>query len=73
VFAEKNLNMPNFNTSYKLIKEIEFNSTNKYHVKILDPIDNDMQKKIFGYSKSYPTKKVFLLSVDNIVVFFVYI
>jgi magnesium-transporting ATPase (P-type) len=57
-FAKKNLNLPELGKAYKIIEEIEFNSTNKFHVILLEPVDNDIHLKMFGYTKDYQNKKV---------------
>jgi magnesium-transporting ATPase (P-type) len=59
-FAEKNLNVPELENAYRLIDEIEFNSTNKYHLKLIEPVDNNIHKQMFGYFKNYEFKKVII-------------
>jgi magnesium-transporting ATPase (P-type) len=52
-FAKKNLKMGGLDKAYKLVDEIEFNSSNKYHVKLLEPVNIDIHHKLFGYAKKY--------------------
>lgn len=50
-FAEKNLSIDKLDTAYQLMEEIEFSSTNKFHVKIYKPVDHFVHETLFCYEK----------------------
>ncbi|CAF0812430.1 unnamed protein product [Brachionus calyciflorus] len=50
-FSDKNLKIPKLEKCYKLLDEIRFNSKNKYHVKLLKPVDLATHSRLFS-SKS---------------------
>lgn len=47
--------------AYKEIDEVAFNSENKYHVKLLQPIDVNTHNYLFGYRVKQNEKHILLM------------
>lgn len=47
-FYKKNMKIDGLRTAYKEIDEIVFSSINKYHAKLVRPIDYAIHRKLYG-------------------------
>lgn len=59
------LSAKSLDASYKHIDEIEFTSTNKYHVKLIQPLNEEIHNFFFGYRQKQEINKRLLLMVKG--------